>query len=124
MAGAIAASTLTTVCVFLPIVFTEGIARQLFVDMGLTIGYSLLASLVVALSLVPMMSAGLLRKTQQKESRLYAGIQNVYERLLRIALKGKIVVLAGALALFLLSGALLFARGPSSCLPCRARRSA
>ena len=111
VAGAIAASTLTTVCVFLPIVFTEGIARQLFVDMGLTIGYSLLASLVVALSLVPMMSAGLLRKTQQKESRLYAGIQNVYERLLRIALKGKIVVLAGALALFLLSGALLFARG-------------
>ena len=34
VAGAIAASTLTTVCVFLPIVFTEGIARQLFVDMG------------------------------------------------------------------------------------------
>ncbi len=111
VAGAIAASTLTTVCVFLPIVFTEGIARQLFVDMGLTIAYSLLASLVVALSLVPMMSAGVLRKTEQKETRLYAGIQNVYERLLRIALKGKIVVLAGALALFLLSGALLLARG-------------
>lgn len=44
VAGAIAASTLTTVCVFLPIVFTEGITRQLFVDMGLTIGYSLGAS--------------------------------------------------------------------------------
>ena len=111
VAGAIAASTLTTVCVFLPIVFTEGIARQLFVDMGLTIAYSLLASLVVALSLVPMMSAGVLRKTEQKETRLYAGIQNVYERLLRIALKGKIAVLAGALALFVLSGALLLARG-------------
>ncbi len=111
VAGAIAASTLTTVCVFLPIVFTEGIARQLFVDMGLTIAYSLLASLVVALSLVPMMSAGLLRKTQQKEIRFYAGIQNIYERLLRIALKGKIIVLAGSLALFLLSGALLLARG-------------
>ena len=111
VAGAIAASTLTTVCVFLPIVFTEGIARQLFVDMGLTIAYSLLASLVVALSLVPMMSAGLLRKTQQKETRFYAGIQNIYERLLRIALKGKIIVLAGSLVLFLLSGALLLARG-------------
>lgn len=61
VAGAIMASTLTTVCVFLPIVFTEGIARQLFVDMGLTIAYSLLASLIVALTLVPMMSAGLLR---------------------------------------------------------------
>lgn len=111
VAGAIAASTLTTVCVFLPIVFTEGIARQLFVDMGLTIAYSLLASLVVALSLVPMMSAGLLRKTQQKESRLLLGIQNVYEKLLRIALKGKIFVLIGALALFILSGILELSRG-------------
>lgn len=111
VAGAIAASTLTTVCVFLPIVFTEGIARQLFVDMGLTIAYSLLASLVVALSLVPMMSAGLLRKTQQKETRLFVAIQNGYERLLRIALKGKLVVLAGALALFIVSGILLISRG-------------
>ena len=111
VAGAIAASTLTTVCVFLPIVFTEGIARQLFVDMGLTIAYSLLASLVVALSLVPMMSAGLLRKTQQMETRLFVAIQNGYERLLRIALKGKLVVLAGALALFIVSGILLISRG-------------
>lgn len=111
VAGAIAASTLTTVCVFLPIVFTEGIARQLFVDMGLTIAYSLLASLVVALSPVPMMSAGLLRKTQQKETRLFVAIQNGYERLLRIALKGKLVVLAGALALFIVSGVLLISRG-------------
>ena len=55
VAGAIAASTLTTVCVFLPIVFTEGITRQLFVDMGLTIAYSLGASLAVALTLVPAM---------------------------------------------------------------------
>ncbi len=111
VAGAIAASTLTTVCVFLPIVFTEGIARQLFVDMGLTIAYSLLASLVVALSLVPMMSAGLLRKTQSKETRLFTAIQNSYEKLLRIALKGKPVVLAGAFALFIVSGVLLLARG-------------
>ena len=55
VAGAIFASTLTTVCVFLPIVFTKGIARQLFEDMGLTIAYSLLASLIVALTLVPAM---------------------------------------------------------------------
>ena len=53
VAGAIMASTLTTVCVFLPIVFTEGITRQLFVDMGLTIAYSLLASLLIALTVVP-----------------------------------------------------------------------
>ncbi|MCI8833999.1 MAG: acriflavin resistance protein [Ruminococcus sp.] len=111
VAGAIAASTLTTVCVFLPIVFTEGIARQLFVDMGLTIAYSLLASLVVALSLVPMMSAGTLRRTKQKESRFFAAVQDGYEWLLRMALKGKVLVLAGALVLFVGSGVLLLSRG-------------
>ena len=57
VAGAIIASTLTTVCVFLPIVFATGLARQLFVDMGLTIAYSLLASLIVALTLVPMLAS-------------------------------------------------------------------
>ena len=57
VAGAITASTLTTICVFLPIVFTEGITRQLFTDMGLTIAYSLLASLFVALTLVPTMAS-------------------------------------------------------------------
>lgn len=65
VAAAITASTLTTVCVFLPIVFTKGITRQLFVDMGLTIGYSLLASLVIALSLVPAMSGGMLKKLRK-----------------------------------------------------------
>ena len=66
VSGAIAASTLTTVCVFVPIVFTKGITRQLFVDMGLTIAYSLLASLLVALTVVPMMSAGILKKARQQ----------------------------------------------------------
>ena len=55
VAGAIFASTLTTICVFLPIVFTQGLSRELFTDMGLTIAYSLLASLAVALTLVPAM---------------------------------------------------------------------
>ena len=53
ISGSVFASTLTTVCVFLPIVFTDGITKQLFSDMGLTIAYSLLASLIVALTLVP-----------------------------------------------------------------------
>lgn len=100
VSGAIMASTLTTVCVFLPIVFTEGITRQLFVDMGLTIAYSLLASLLVALTVVPMMSAGLLRKTKQKESKLFVNIKEVYGKVLAIALKLKVLVLLGALALF------------------------
>lgn len=100
VSGAILASTLTTICVFLPIVFTEGITRQLFVDMGLTIAYSLLASLLVALTVVPMMSAGLLRKTEQKESRIFIRIKKIYGRLLAGALKVKVLVLLVALGLF------------------------
>ena len=57
VAAAITSSTLTTVCVFAPIVFVEGITRQLFTDMALTVTYSLGASLIIALTLVPAMSS-------------------------------------------------------------------
>jgi HAE1 family hydrophobic/amphiphilic exporter-1 len=54
---AVAASTLTTVAVFLPVIFLQGIAAQLFRDMALTVSFALLASLAVALTLIPMMAA-------------------------------------------------------------------
>ena len=111
VSGAIMASTLTTVCVFLPIVFTEGIARQLFVDMGLTIAYSLLASLVVALSLVPMLSAGILKKTENKELPLFTKIQNGYGRLLDKALDHKKLVVLLAFVIFVASIGLEFTNG-------------
>ena len=71
VAGAIVASTLTTVCVFAPIVFTEGITRQLFVDMGLTIGYSLLASLAIALTVVPAMASKVLKTVKEVKETEY-----------------------------------------------------
>ena len=80
MSGAIIASTLTTVCVFLPIVFTEGITRQLFVDMGLTIAYSLLASLVIALTFVPMAASGILKKQKKKAPGFMEKLLKVYEK--------------------------------------------
>ncbi len=93
VAGAIAASTLTTVCVFLPIVFTEGITRQLFVDMGLTIAYSLFASLIVALTVVPAMASKMLTKTkEQKDGRLFSAMAGGYEKLLAASLKAKPLV--------------------------------
>ena len=108
VAGAIASSTLTTVCVFLPIVFTEGITRQLFVDMGLTIGYSLLASLVIALTVVPAMSSMVLRKTKEKkEGRLYGALVRVYEKVLRGSLRVKPLVLL--LVVLLLAGSMALA---------------
>ena len=60
MANAILASTLTTIAVFLPIVFVEGLASQLFTPMAFTITFALAASLLVALTLVPMMSSKVL----------------------------------------------------------------
>ncbi len=57
VATAVTAATLTTVCVFLPIVFVEGIAGQIFTDQALAVTFSLLASLLCALTLIPMLSA-------------------------------------------------------------------
>lgn len=54
MSGAIVASTITSICVFLPIVFVEGVAAQFFTDQALTVTFSLLVSLVVALTVIPM----------------------------------------------------------------------
>lgn len=111
VAGAIAASTLTTICVFAPIIFTEGITRQLFVDMGLTIAYSLLASLIVAMTLVPMMSAGLLKNAKPKQFKILDKIKNIYGVILGGALRVKILVLLLAVALLVGSAVLSFRKG-------------
>lgn len=103
VSGAIFASTLTTICVFLPIVFTQGISRELFTDMGLTIAYSLLASLVVALTLVPAMGAAVLKNTKEKSHRWFDAFVEGYQRLLGWALRHKAPVLAGVTALLAIS---------------------
>ena len=103
VSGAIFASTLTTICVFLPIVFTQGISRELFTDMGLTIAYSLLASLVVALTLVPAMGAAVLKNTKEKSHRWFDAVVEGYQRLLGWALRHKAPVLAGVTALLAIS---------------------
>lgn len=112
VAGAIMASTLTTVCVFLPIVFTEGITRQLFVDMGLTIAYSLLASLFIALTVVPAMASKMLTKTkEQKEDKFFTKVIDGYGKVLEISLRWKPVVLTGVLVLLAVSAAATVSRG-------------
>ncbi|MBC7337931.1 MAG: efflux RND transporter permease subunit, partial [Clostridia bacterium] len=59
--NAVIASILTNIVVFLPIIFTEGIAHELFTPLALTVSFALLASLLVALTVVPMLAARLLR---------------------------------------------------------------
>ncbi len=105
MTGAITASTLTTVCVFAPIVFVEGITRQLFTDMTLTITYSLMASLVIAITLVPAMASGTLKKINQKEQKGFKGLLRIYEKALKFSLANRIIVLFVVVAL--LAGSLL-----------------
>lgn len=99
VAGAIASSTLTTICVFLPLVFTEGISRQLFTDMGLTIAYSLMASLLIALTLVPSLSSLLLGRVKQKPEGLFGKFVSGYARSLSFTLRHKAPVLIGAAVL-------------------------
>lgn len=69
LAPAVIASTTTTIIVFLPMVFVEGIAADLFIPLGLAVAFSLVASLVVAITLVPMLSSKLLSKTMEKDER-------------------------------------------------------
>ena len=112
VSGAIVASTLTTVCVFLPIVFTEGITRQLFMDMGLTIGYSLLASLLIALTVVPAMASKVLKKVKEtKETEFFERLSRLYEKSIAVALKGKVFVLIGVVVLLVVSAVLAVSRG-------------
>lgn len=111
VAGAIVASTLTTICVFAPIIFTEGLTKQLFVDLALTLAYTLGASLLVALTLVPAMAAGLIRRTKDKESRIVGGMQNLYGKVIGVVLRFKPLVLIGAVVLLVLFAVLSFGRG-------------
>ena len=113
IAGAITASTLTTVCVFAPILFTGGLTRQLFADMGLTIAYSLGASLLVALTLVPALSGKILtgETAAVRPNRLLERMIAGYETLLRRVLRHKLPVLLGAVALLIVSALLAVSMG-------------
>ena len=110
VAGAITASTLTTISVFVPIVFVEGITRQLFVDMALTIAYSLIASLIIALTLIPALSQRMLRKIRQPKAGS-GKLMGAYDRSLRFVLRHKIVTIIVVVLLLVSTGLLELARG-------------
>ena len=111
VSGAVTSSTLTTVCVFLPIVFVEGITRQLFTDLALTMTYALMASLIVSLTLVPAMASGMLRKEKESKDILLGKLLTGYEKLAAWALDHKVIVLAASLALLIVTAAMSLSRG-------------
>lgn len=103
VAGAIISSTLTTICVFVPMVFATGIAKQLLPDMAWTIAFSLIASLIVALTVVPSFGATVLSNTKPKNHPWFDAVVRVYEKALRFSLKQKWIPLLLAVVLLGLS---------------------
>ena len=100
--GAITASTLTTICVFLPILFVQGMTREIFMDMILTIAYSLLASLIVALTVIPAMAQGLLRREVKPMGKTAKALVGALEKAVRFAVGHRALSLL--LAVLLLAG--------------------
>ena len=111
VAGAVTASTLTTVCVFLPIVFVTGITKQLFTDLALTMTYALMASLIVSLTLVPAMASGMLRKEKKNTATMPGWFMKGYEKAVAWSLDHKAIVLIASLVLLVVSAVWSLSRG-------------
>jgi len=125
---AITGSTLTTIAVFLPMLFVVGIAGQLFKDLLFTITFSLIASLLVAVTLVPLLAAGKNKKgdryffhqpysptnssapanREKSTCHLFSKIMDIYSRLLSSCLAHKFLTTMVVLSLFALSLLFLF----------------
>jgi HAE1 family hydrophobic/amphiphilic exporter-1 len=101
---AITASVLTTVAVFLPVVFVPGIAGIMFRDMALTVVFALLSSLFVALSLIPLLASRLLSASRKEAGRRTTGkLGGTYDSVLRWALRHRKTTIAITIVLFMLS---------------------
>lgn len=113
VAMAIIASTITTLVIFLPLVFVRGVSGILFKELAIVIVFSLLCSLLVALSLVPMLASRLLRPTMEGDARarhglfarlaggaagMFRALDNGYRDLLRVVLRNRLVTVLGAAA--------------------------
>ena len=113
--NAVIASALTTVAVFLPIVFVDGLAAELFRPLALTVSFSLLASLVVALTLIPMLSSKLLvvesKSNEEKKigrivnffGKMVDSLDVLYRKVLEWSIKKKKAVIAGVIITFIAS---------------------
>ena len=103
VAGSIIASTLTTVSVFLPMVFTSGTVREMLVPLSLSVSYCLAASLLVAMTVIPASASTLLRHASPKPNRLMDSLQKKYAKSLRWCLEHKALPLAVSIALLVFS---------------------
>ena len=100
----VVASTLTSVCVFLPVVFSSSIVRSLMLPMSLCIGYCLMASLIVAVTVVPAAASTVLKKAEPKRLPWFEKIQDGYGRSLDWCLNHRALPLIAAVVLLVFSG--------------------
>ena len=111
--GAITASTLTTVAVFVPVIFLSGLIGQIFTEFALTISFSLFASLIVAITVIPMMASRMLRKpkgnleAKRRRSKAY----NNFQRSIQWALSHRLIILLITTVLLIISTIGLFRTG-------------
>ena len=113
ISGAITASTLTTLAVFVPVIFISGLIGQIFTEFALTISFSLFASLVVALTVVPMMASRMLKKPRKnmEARRRRSKTLNGFERSIKWSLKHRTIVLLTTIVLLVASSFSLFKVG-------------
>jgi multidrug efflux pump subunit AcrB len=97
--GAVTASTITSICVFLPFVFANGTVRQLMIPFALTLSFALLASLIVALTVVPSIGSAVLDRGIVGDPRWFERLKDVYERALSWTLDHRAPVVVSALVL-------------------------
>ena len=101
---AIMASTLTSVCVFLPVIFTSGVIKSLLQPMSMCIGYCLAASLIVALTVAPAASSTLLKNSKPKELKWFDKVQDQYVRSLEWCFQHRWAPLGAAVVLLVFCG--------------------
>lgn len=109
--GSIIASTLTTICVFFPAVFARSMVRTLLFPLAMSIGYCLVASLIMALTVVPASCSTLLAKSQPKEHKLFEKMLDQYGKSLRWCLKHKTIPLSVAVGLLAFTVIMVFKTG-------------
>lgn len=102
VASAIISSTLTTVCVFVPMLFTQGTVRELMLPMALSVTFCLTASLIVAMTVVPAAASTILRNMVPKPNPFFEKLQSRYENSLKWCLAHRKAVLGAALALLII----------------------
>ena len=107
----VVASTLTSVCVFLPVVFSSSIVKSLMQPMSLCIGYCLMASLIVAVTVVPAAASTVLKKAEPKQLKWFDKIQDKYAKSLEWCFRHRALPLLAAVVLLAFCGWRVFSMG-------------